>query len=143
MGVLSELVVAPAGEAERVAQAQVPSQTVGGIDIKGVDSVKFGTLHSILMGQSFEELLPLYEPVVTVSDDDGPWVFQIPPDLVTRLAALDDAGMAAVARQWAATEEFVLDDWTEDEVVSVLSAISSLSKQAIESGQALFLWMSL
>jgi hypothetical protein len=142
MGVLSDLVVVPADEAERVAQAEVPSQTFGGIDIKGVDSVKFGTLHSILTGQSFEELLPLYEPVVTVSDD-GPWVFQIPPDLVTRLAALDDAGMAGVARQWAATEEFVLVGWAEGEVASVVSAISSLSKRAIESGQALFLWMSL
>ena len=142
MGVLSDLVVAPAGEAERVAQAQVPSETFGGIDIKGVDSVKFGTLHSILTGQTFEELLPLYEPVVTVSDD-GPWVFQIPPDLVTRLAVLDDAETAGVARRWAATEEFVLDSWAEGEVASTLSAISSLSKRAIESGQALFLWMSL
>lgn len=142
MGVLSELVVAPAGEAERVAQAQVSSQTVGGIDINGVDSVKFGTLHSILTGRSFEELLPLYEPVVTVSED-GPWVFQIPTELVTRVAALDDAGMADVARQWAATEEFVLDCWAEDEVASALSALSSLSNRAIESGQALFLWLSL
>ena len=33
MGVLSDLVVAPAGEAESVAQAQVPSQTFAGIDI--------------------------------------------------------------------------------------------------------------
>ena len=143
MGVLSELVVAPAGEAERVAQAEVPSQTFDGIDISGVDTVKFGTLHSILTGQSFEELLPLYDPVATVSEDDGPWVFQIPTELVTRLAALDDAGMAGIARQWAATEEFVLEGWGEDEAASVLSAISSQSKRAIESGQALFLWMSL
>lgn len=142
MGVMSDLVVAPAGEAERVAQAQVPSQTFDGIDIEGVDSVKFNTLHSILTGRSFEELLPLYDPVVTVSDD-GPWVFQIPPDLVTQLAALDDAGMAGVARRWAATEEFVLDNWDESDVTSALSAISSLSKRAIDSGQALFLWMSL
>jgi hypothetical protein len=87
MGVLSDLVVAPAGDAERIGRSQIPSKEFGGIDIKGIDSVKFGTLHSILTGRSFEELLPEYEPVVTVSDD-GPWVFQIPSDLVTRLAGL-------------------------------------------------------
>lgn len=142
MGVLSDLVIAPANEAEHVAQAAVPSEVFNGIDIKGVDSVKFATLHSILTGRSFDDLLPIYEPVVTVSDE-GPWVFQIPPDLVALLAALDDAGKTGIAQQWATTEEFVLDCWSADDVASVLNDISSLARKAVESDQALFLWMSM
>ena len=142
MGVLSDLVVAPVGDAERVAHAQVPSQVFDGIDIKGIDSVRFGTLHSLLTGQAFEDLLPLYDPVVTVSDE-GPWVFQIPREIVALLAGLDDTRKSEVARQWAKTEEFALDRWTEREVASVLDSISTLAKKVIEPDQALFLWMSL
>jgi len=142
MGVLSDLVVAPVEEAERVAHAQVPSQEFNGIDIKGIDTVRFETLHSLLTGQAFDDLLPLYEPVVTVSDE-GPWVFQIPQDLVALLAGFDDARKSEVARQWAKTEEFALDRWTEREVASALDSISTLAKKAIEPDQALFLWMSL
>ena len=50
MGVLSDLVVAPVGDAERIGHADAPAAEFGGIDIKGIDSVKFGTLHSILTG---------------------------------------------------------------------------------------------
>jgi hypothetical protein len=140
MGVLSDLVVAPATDAERVARAEVPSRAFDGIDIKGIDSVKLGTLHSLLTGRTFEELLPLYEPAVTVSDD-GPWVFQIPRDLVALLSALDGPRKNEVARQWAV--QFALDRWTEGEVATALGSISTLAKKGNEPGQALFLWMSL
>ena len=142
MGVLSDLIVAPVGDVERVAHAEVPSQVFDGIDLKGIDTVRFGTLHSLLIGQTFEDLLPLYDPVVTVSDE-GPWVFQIPQDLVSLLAEVDDIRKSEVARQWAKTEEFALDRWTEREVASALDSISTLAKRVIEPDQALFLWMSL
>jgi hypothetical protein len=142
MGVLSDLVVAPAGDAERVAHAEVPSRAFDGIDIKGIDSVKFGTLQSILTGRPFEELLSEYDPVVTVSDE-GPWVFRIPHELLTRLVALDHTERARVAKQWASTEEFGLDGWAEDDVAGALGSISTLARKAVDSGQTLFLWMSL
>jgi hypothetical protein len=142
MGVLSDLVVAPVGDADRVAHAQVPSQVFDGIDIKGIDSVKFGILHSLLTGRAFGDLLPLYDPAVTVSEE-GPWVFQIPQDLVASLAGLDEPRKSEVARQWAKTAEFALDRWAEGEVASALDSISTLAKRGVEPGQALFLWMSL
>src|SRR3954470_7804655 len=127
MGVLSDLVVAPVGDAERVAHAEVPSQAFGGIDINGIDTVKFGTLHSIVTGRSLEALLPEYQPIVTVSEE-GPWVFRLPPDLVSRLAELDDAARARVTKQWAGTEEFALDGWAENDVAGALGPISTLAR---------------
>lgn len=142
MGALSELVVAPVGDVERVAHAEVPSRVFDGIDINGIDTVRFGTLHSLLTGQAFEDLLPLYDPVVSVSDE-GPWVFQIPQDLVALVAGLEDTRKSEAARQWAETEEFALDGWTEHEVASALDSIATFAKKVIEPDQALFLWMSL
>jgi hypothetical protein len=142
MGVLSDLVVAPAGDAERIGHADAPAAEFGGIDIKGIDSVKFGTLHSILTGRSFEELLSEYEPVVTVSDE-GPWVFQIPSDLVARLATLADADKQVAVSKWAATEEFALSRWTASEVADAFEGIASLAQKAERAGHSLFLWMSL
>jgi hypothetical protein len=142
MGILSDLVVAPAADAERIGRAQVPAKEFGGIDIKGIDSVKFGMLHSILTGRSFEELLPEYQPVVTVSDE-GPWVFQIPSDLVARLAALAGEDKRAAVSKWAATEEFALDRWPASEVAQAFEGIASLARQAVGADHSLFLWMSL
>jgi hypothetical protein len=142
MGVLSDLVVAPARDAERIGRAQTPAAEFDGIDIKGIDSVKFGTLHSILSGRSFKELLPEYEPVVSVSDE-GPWVFQIPSDLVTRLATLEGEDKRVAVSKWAATEEFALDRWPADEVAKAFDGIASLARKAQGSGRSLFLWMSL
>jgi len=57
MGVLSDLVVAAAGDAELIGRAEAPAAEFAGIEIKGIDSVKFGMLHSILTGRSFERFV--------------------------------------------------------------------------------------
>jgi hypothetical protein len=142
MGVLSDLVVANEADAESVARAQVPSQKFGGIDIKGIDSVKFATLHSILTGRRFEELIPSYEPAFIVSDD-GPWVFRLPGELVDRLATLTDSERQSVADRWAATEEFELDGWEAPMVAETLEEICVQAANAAASQRALFLWMCL
>jgi hypothetical protein len=142
MGVLSDLVVANEADAERVAHTQVPSQAFGGIDVKGIDSVRFATLHSILTGRSFEELLPSYEPAFSASDD-GPWVFRLPDELVTRLANLTDSERQSIAERWAATEEFELDDWDATMVAETFEAICGQAANAESTKRALFLWMCL
>ena len=142
MGVLSDLVVAPETDAQRVAEALVPSKAFGGIDIKGIDTVKFATLHAIVTKRTFEDVLPEYDPAVQVSDE-GPWVTRIPPELVAALAALTADERDRVAAVWAKTDEFRLDRWDVGHVAAGLDAICRLAKKATGAGQALFLWMSL
>src|SRR5687767_4372724 len=137
MGVLSDLVVAPEGHADLILAEGNPSRAFGGIDIKGIDTVKFGTLHSILTGRSFEELLPEYDPVATASEE-GPWVFRIPPELVSLLAGLQGPEKDRVARQWASTEEFELSGWDATEVAEALDSIGGLARQSVEAGAGLF-----
>lgn len=142
MGVLSDLVAAPATDADRIAHAVNPAAEFAGLDIKGIDSVKFGTLHAILTGRSFEELLPEYDPVVTVSDD-GPWLFRLPTELVVRLASLSGGDARGVVSRWAATEEFALDGWSATDVERALDEIVALARKGLDAGHSLFLWMSL
>lgn len=139
MGVLSDLVVATEGDALRIARTTNPAATFGGIDIKGIDSVKFGTLQAILTGSTFEELLHLYEPVC--ESDEGPWVFRIPAAFVAKLAVLEGIPLERTAIQWAQTEE--LEGWDTSAVVQALHAICEFARRAAGSGQALFLWMCL
>jgi hypothetical protein len=142
LGVLSDLVAGTSADVERIGQSQVPSRDFDGIDIKGIDTVKFVTLHSLLTGEKFETLLPLYEPVHAGSEE-GPWVFQIPDGLVSLLASLSHTERTVIAERWAATEEFALDGWSSPSVASSLEAICTLAVSAEGSERSLFLWMSL
>jgi len=142
VGVLSDLVVAPSGDADRIARAAVPSQEFGGIDIKGIDTVKLCMLHALVTDQPYKTLKDQYTPVVSVSDE-GPWVFRLPDSCVDALARLDDEARAAVATRWAQTKEFQFDRWRTAAVAEALEAISALARRAVESKQSVFLWMHL
>lgn len=141
MGVLSDLVVAPDHAAAKVLHASNPASEFGGIDIKGVDSTKFGTLHAIMSGRSLEDVLPLYDPIS--EDEEGPWLFRIPRDLVAQLATLSGREQERVADAWAQTEEFSLDGWERTDVASTLEEICELARKAVDSRETLFLWMCL
>src|SRR5437879_5564781 len=105
MGVLTDLVVATRAEAQRVCDSDNPSREFSGLDAKGIDTVKLGTLHAILTGTEFDpSLIP--GDLLASGGDDGPWVIEVPADLVKRLAALDTKQVAEAATKWAKTAEF-------------------------------------
>ena len=142
MGVLSDLIVAPASAAEAISRSQVPAQEFGGADIKGIDTIKLARLHAQLTGDPLEALLPAYDPLVSVSDD-GPWVFALPSRFVQQLATLGAPERAAAGARWAQAEEFTLDGWASSEVHGVLETLCAAARQAQGAGDALFLWMAL
>ncbi len=142
MGVLSDLVVAGSGDATLVLQKVSPAAELGGIDIKGIDTVKFSTLHAIVSGRPFTDIIGEYEPTAMASDE-GPWVTRIPQELVARLGEISPEERGRIAARWAATEEFRLDRWDAPDVAAALDAICELAARSITANGALFLWMSL
>ncbi len=142
MGVLTDLVIAEERDAAHIATLKYPLSEFAGIDIKGVDSVKLTTLHSILSGMPFKDLLVQYDPVAEASED-GPWVFLLPTDLVGMLAGLGEAEIVNIASQWGNTEEFQLEKWSQNDVAVVLSNIANLARQASVQGKRVLAWMSL
>lgn len=142
MGVLSDLVIAPAGVAAAICRSADPAREFGGSDIKGVDTIKLALLHAQLTGEDLDSLLPAYDPVVSASDD-GPWVFALPTSFVQRLATLGATERTAAGAQWARAEEFALDGWTSSDVDAVLTTICAAARNAKTAGNELFLRMAL
>lgn len=138
---LTDLVVASEEHVAALAESDWPHAGFAAIDIKGIDTVKFGTLHALLMGEAFESILPEYKPIAEASDD-GPWVSRVPDRLVRHLAGLSPDERASVAQRWAATEEFALDGRTPLQVSAVFEQICALSRR-VGGGDGLYLWMSL
>jgi hypothetical protein len=138
MGVLTDIVVAHAAEAENVLRADVPSEAFDGIDANGIDHVKLGTLWELLSGKSdaVDEVVQM--PLLAGDEEDGPWVFQIPPALVASLAALDDGAIESTASAWARTEEFL--DWHPSDVVTVLRELCGAAQRATAQAKDLLMW---
>src|SRR4051794_38827478 len=99
MGVLTDFVVADRADARRVCDSDCPSQDFAGLDAKGIDTVKLGTLHAILTRGDFNP--SFMGDTLCSGGDDGPWVSEVPPDLVRRLAALTPRQLTAAGKKWA------------------------------------------
>ncbi len=146
MGVLTDFVVAPRSAAQEVGQAACPCEEFDGLDAKGIDPVKLATLGAILTGTAFDPGFMSGESCLYgCGSEEGPWVFEVPPSLVARLAALQGDELVRAGEVWAATEEFSprYDYWPAEAVHQVLNALVHLSRRAVGSNASLLMWMSL
>lgn len=143
MGVLTDFVIADRSDARRVLDSDCPCEDFGGLDAKGIDTVNLATLHAILTGGDLD---PSFMGKPTCSGgENGPWVIEVPPDLVRRLAGLDEAERRSGGRAWAATEEFSARycNWPPEAVQQFLDDLARLCEQAIGEDKAVFMWMCL
>lgn len=141
MGVLSDLVVVPASDLPRVLASVNPATQFGGVDVKGLDTVKLYKLHMQLTGVSYDDAMAAFQ--TTCDSDEGPWVTPLPDALVKRLATLDEERGDAVAGRWSRAEEFALDGWDRSDVAAVLECLCTLARKARGKGHLVVLWMSL
>jgi hypothetical protein len=143
MGVLTDILVADESEASAIASEGVPTKRWHGIDAKGIDQVKLGTLWALLTEQAYKsELIADFISLHEVSEE-GPWVYRVPGSLVKLLAELDDKRAAKTSLTWAATEEFELDGWEGSQVRSFLDQLRSIARDATAKRKGLLMWMSL
>jgi hypothetical protein len=143
MGVLTDFVVADRGDAQRVCQSRCPSRDFSGMDAKGLDGIKLGSLWTILTGV---ESGPAFKNDTLCSGgEDGPWVFEVPADLVQQIARLSSSQLSSAGSRWGETEEFLpkYDNWSAEEVQQMLQGLAVLCKRAVAQGQAVLMWMCL
>jgi hypothetical protein len=139
---LSFLLVGDALSANIIVTLADPLTTLNGIDLKGIDTVKWVLLHTLLTQQTFDDLLLLHEPQYAASED-GAWVTVLPNELVNALADLSNEQRDLLGKRWASLEEFTRSGWTLAEVATTLHDICELAKTARSGGEALLLWQSL
>jgi hypothetical protein len=145
MGVLTDFVVAAPEDARRIAESICPSREFNGLDAKGIDTVKLGTLYAILTGTPASPKFMGGKSLLHSHSDEGPWVMLVPPELVKRLAAVAIGEIPEVASRWAATNEFFpkYDNWTLNAVSEVLKRLADLCRQATAEGKSVLMWMCL
>lgn len=140
MGILVNIVSADEEDVEAIAESQHPVVEWSGIEARGIDTAKIVTLHCLLTGEGLEDAVYAYEPVY-ISGDDGPVVLRIPDEIMEKLAGLEEEAIELVGEELAATEEFEMNDWPVEEVMSLVEELSALARLADSQGQALFVWM--
>ena len=140
MGALTDFVVADRGDARRVCDSPNPSREFGGLDGKGIDTVKLGLLHALLRGGEFD---PAIHDSLCDGGEGGPWVFEVPPDLVQRLAGFTPAELEEAGRKWAAAEVFSrrYDNWPTERVQQQLGELAALCRRAAGAGKPVLMWM--
>ncbi|BCB27110.1 hypothetical protein SKTS_19960 [Sulfurimicrobium lacus] len=140
MGILVNIVSADEEDVEAIGESQHPVVEWSGIEARDIDTAKIVTLHCLLTGEGLEDAVYAYEPVY-ISGDDGPVVLRIPDEITEKLAGLEEEAIELVGEELAATEEFEMNDWPAEEVLSLVEELAALARLADSQGQAMFVWM--
>ena len=147
MGILADLFVATPPEAAVYEETLLrdiaaAEEQYDPAHFYGLTDLNFSILWALLS----EEEWDLQKHALTTIKLEEPgetWLFQFPQAFCEKLAALSDKEVQSVSEAWAATEELTLDRWTVDDAAPVVERLRDLSKRAINSEDALFLWGSL
>tara|TARA_R110002049_G_C9050517_1_gene553482 strand:+ start:612 stop:1055 length:444 start_codon:yes stop_codon:yes gene_type:complete len=147
MGILADLFVATPPEAAVYEEtllldfAAVEEQ-YDPAHFRGLTDLNFSVLWAMLADEEWD-LKKHALTTITLEEPGETWLFQFPQPFCEKLAALSDEEVRSVSQAWAASEELTLDRWTVDDVLPVVERLRELSKRAIYSDNALFLWGSL
>lgn len=140
MEILVNIVAAEEDELEALGESLQPLEEWSGIQRKSLDTAKIVMLHCLLTGEEFDLALTSYEPVY-VAAEGGTLVLRLADEAMERLAQLEEEALEQVADELAATEEFEVGQWEQEEVESLLIDLADLAQLAEAQGQSLFVWM--
>lgn len=140
MGILVNIVSADEEDVEAIGQSQHPVVEWSGIEARDIDTAKIVTLHCLLTGDGLEDAFHAYEPVYTAGDE-GPIVLRIPDEVMEKLAGLEEDALEMVGEELAASEEFEMNNWPTEEVLSLVEELAALARLAESQDQVMFVWM--
>lgn len=146
MGMLAEIVVAVDDDAEAIWEAVNPTEDWPGVETKGLFLVHLATLWAILTEEpdTVVDRAGQFETLIDPEDEDeGPWVFEWPPDFETALAAVQPAAVPAAAQRWSQSEEMQADGWHLAGVTELVETLVQLAKTARQDGKLMMLKISL
>lgn len=140
MEILVNIVAAEEDEIASVGESLEPLEEWSGITRRGLDTAKIVMLHCLLTGDELDLALSLYEPVY-VSDQNGTTVLRLADEALTCLASYDEEALERIGEELAATEEFEVEQWDEEDALVLVMDLADLARLAEAQGQALLVWM--
>lgn len=140
MGILVNFISADEDELDAIGESENPVAEWSGVEARDLDIAKIVTLHSLLTGESVDDVIYAYEPVYGDSYG-GPIVLRVPDEVMARLAGLDEEAAEAVGEELAYTVEFEMSNVPFEDVQSLLVELTELARIAESQGQVMFIWM--
>lgn len=139
MNLLTHIVAAEEDEVVAIGESLRPTDEWSGIERRGIDAAKIVMLHTLLTNDDFDIACALYEPLYVGSE--GAVVLRLADSVTEKLAELDEEALEHVAEELAATAEFEMEGWPEDDIQSMIMDLADLAQLASAQEQALFVWM--
>jgi hypothetical protein len=139
MGILTQIVAAEEDEVEDIGASPHPLDEWSGIEMRDIDIPKIATLHCLLTGDSFDEAIAVYEPILFSAE--GALVLRLDDQVAAHLAMLEEDALDAVAQELVATEEFEIAGWESEAVAEMLFSLADLARLAESQAQVLFVWL--
>ena len=120
------------------------------MEFKGLESVKLGTLESILTGVDYDDIDQddLHE-LARDEGSEGPWVWAVRQELASALAGLDEGRIETTAAAWADSDEFKVDPSDKpsradiEDLAGALGEMASLAREANQRGERMYVLASL
>jgi hypothetical protein len=140
MNVLADLILADSDDVADIVASEYPLGTFKGINVDGLDPPKVAALHALLSGKNYEELLSQYRPIARASPN-GPWLVQLPRELIERMAGLAPHEHVPTALEWLRTDPLIGANWSEHDAGSMVSQVGYLAQTAKFEEKEIFLWV--
>ncbi len=143
MGILTDFVIADVGYGNVVGESVNPSEHWPTLQSKGVETIKLATLFCAITGREYHNDIQASLELVGGDKDEGPWVFEVPAEMLEAIARVDPLQIQRVASEWASTEELKMDRWSVDDAAEFIQELSAHARKAGDSAKSLYLWLSL
>jgi hypothetical protein len=109
---------------------------------KGVDQVKLATLQALVSGGELQSHIEeLCRPALVAPGKETSFLYRLPLAWVEAIAGIKK--VAPLAKDWAATEECQLDNWTAKDASEVIGSLRELAKRAVAESKGMFLWVNM
>ncbi|MER3554555.1 MAG: hypothetical protein C4331_09465 [Meiothermus sp.] len=150
MGTLSDFVVAPKSAGNEVLKlGSGATSHFPGFQSNKWSSFELSALYSLLANNAEtldgwdDKIEEFEEGAIPQSDEDGPWVYMFPEAFTQVLSGAEEDLWQQAANKWVSIEEFEFTSQEQTHVKQFAEDLRGLAHQAIESDQAIFLWISL
>jgi hypothetical protein len=108
MGVFSYVVVANLDDAEELLGAADPLERFPGYGEKALDPARWAALARVIgFEPSSAQQMIASAPLAQREEDEGPWVFGIPPELLARVGQVQSTAIDTIARAWVDADRII------------------------------------
>jgi hypothetical protein len=137
MGILTDFIIGKENQEVELLEADSIRKSWQVLEFKNFDTEKLENLYQLIHGKLDFGLQPFEG-----CEDEGPWLFKLPQDLVITLSRINELGLEIISARWSATEELIADGWNQQIAQETLKQLSEFATKTKESNAVLYLLIS-